>query len=290
MNNTDKQYMEIVANVIDKGTMKGDRTGTGTISFFGDQKRFNLEEGFPLLTTKKVHWQSVVGELLWFLRGDTNIRFLKDNKVKIWDAFADDFGEVGNMYGAKWRDYKSRTWVNAGFEGIDQVANLISEIKSNPNSRRLMVSAFDPSDMPDPQIPPAENVRRGKPALPPCHVLFQCYVVDGKLSLQFYQRSVDCFLGLPFNIASYALLTHMLAQVCGLGVGDLIWTGGDCHIYLDHIDGVRTQMDRFHRGEVYDLPTLALNPNVDSIDDFSFEDIELLGYKSGTAIKGKVSV
>lgn len=285
MNNVDTKYIELCTDILDTGNVKGDRTGTGTISKFGKRMSFDLSEGFPLLTTKSVHFKSVVGELLWFLKGETNIAFLQEHKIKIWDGFADETGSVGRMYGAQWRDW----YVDAGY-WEDQIENLIKEIKGNPDSRRMVVSAWNAGELPDASMTPVENVKAGNPALPPCHVLFQCYVVDGKLSMQMYQRSVDCFLGLPFNIASYALLTHMLAQVCSLEVGELIWIGGDCHIYSNHTEQVETQIDRFNDGYVHKLPVLSLNKEVMDIDNFTFDDIELLGYKNSGKLTGKVAI
>lgn len=295
INNTDKQYIELCKNIMVTGNDKSDRTGTGTRSDFMRTMRFDLSEGFPLLTTKRVYWRGVVGELIWFLSGSTNINWLQENKVKIWDEFADAEGSVGRMYGAQWRNYRKiepdpeyRSYFT--IEYIDQIADLIHTIKSNPNSRRMIVNAWNVGEQPDEALTPIANVEIGNPALPPCHMMLQCYVVNGKLSLSFYQRSVDIFLGLPFNIASYALLTHLLAQVTGLEVGELIWTGGDCHIYSNHMDQVNEQIRRFDRGEVYSLPKLRLNPNIKNIDDFTFDDIELLNYVSGSPIKAEVAV
>lgn len=285
MNNTDKAYIELCRDILANGNIKGDRTGTGTISDFGKQMTFDLSEGFPLLTTKAVHFHSVVGELLWFLRGDTNIEFLQDNGIKIWDAWADENGEIGDMYGAQWRGWDS---MEHGF--IDQIDDLIFGLINNPDSRRHLVNTWNVGALPNEQLPIHTNVARGQMALAPCHYSFQCYVNDGKLSILVNQRSADIFLGAPFNIASYALLTHMLAQVCNLEVGKLIWSGGDCHIYSNHIEQVKKQIARFDNGEVYSLPQLKLNPAIDNIDDFTFNDVELIGYQSGTAIKGKVAV
>lgn len=287
MNNTDKQYIELCRDILANGNIKGDRTGTGTRSLFGRQMRFDLIEGFPLLTTKAVHFKSVVGELLWFLRGDTNIKFLQDNGIKIWDAWANEKGEIGRMYGSMWRNWGDD--YDEGI-GIDQIGFLIDGIKDNPNSRRHLVTAWNVGYLPYEDWSPQVNVNINEIALAPCHYSFQCYVNDGKLSLMFNMRSSDIFLGLPFNIALYALLTHMLAQVCGLEVGKLIWSGGDCHIYSNHVEQVKRQIARFDNGEVYELPQLKLNPAIDDIDDFTFDDIELIGYQSGTAIKGSVAV
>lgn len=288
MNNVDKQYIELCRDILSTGSLKGDRTGTGAISKFGAQMRFDLSEGFPLLTTKKVHFKSIVGELLWFLRGDTNIKFLQDNGIKIWDAWADKNGEIGDMYGSQWRNWSD------GFEGeygTDQIAILITQLALNPDSRRHVVSAWNVDMLPETHLPSNEqHTWDGTMALAPCHYSFQCYVQDGKLSMLVNQRSADMLLGVPFNIASYALLTHMLAQVCGLQVGELIWSGADCHIYTNHIEQVTEQIRRFDNGEVYQLPTLKLDSSITDIDDFSFKHIELVGYKSGAAIKGEVAV
>lgn len=268
MNNADKQYLELCRHILENGVQKEDRTGTGTISVFGYQMRFDLQEGFPLLTTKKVHLKSIIYELLWFLNGDTNVKYLQENGVRIWNEWADVNGELGPIYGHQWR-----SWQGADGKTIDQIANLIHEIKTNPNSRRLIVSAWNVGDL-------------DKMALPPCHLLFQFYVADGKLSCQLYQRSGDVFLGVPFNIASYSLLTMMIAQVTGLGVGEFVHTIGDAHIYNNHIEQVKLQMTR----EPRKLPTMKLNPDVKNIFDFKYEDFELVDYKHHPAIKGKVSV
>lgn len=279
-NSLDTKYIETLKTILDTGTAKSDRTGTGTISVFGLEIRHNLAEGFPLLTTKKVHFKSVVHELLWFLTGSTNIQYLKDSSVKIWDGWTDENGEVGPMYGKQWRN----------FNGEDQINNLIDQLLVNPDSRRLLVSAWSPGELPLENITPQDNVSKGFMALAPCHYSFQCYVANNKLSMIVNQRSADMFLGVPFNIASYALLTHMLAQICNLEVGELIWRGGDCHIYSNHIKQVNTQIDRHGRGEVFELPTINLNPDICDIDDFTYEDIELINYQSGSTIKGVVSV
>lgn len=285
MNNADRQYIELCQHILTHGNDKGDRTGTGARSLFGAQMRFDLTEGFPLLTTKKVHFKSIVAELLFFLRGDTNIEFLEDNGVTIWREWADEGGSIGDMYGAQWRYWDSMEY---GF--IDQIGNLIQGLKSNPDSRRHLVSAWNVGALPDETLSPQENVANGQMALAPCHYSFQCYVNDGKLSMLVNQRSADMFLGNPFNIASYALLTHMLAQVCDLEVGELIWSGGDCHIYNNHVEQMQEQISRFNRGEVYTLPELQLDKSIKDIDDFSFEHIELLNYQSGSSIKGEVAV
>lgn len=271
-----KQYNDLVKHVLDNGVEKGDRTGTGTKSVFGYQMRFDLSKGFPLITTKKVHMKSIIHELLWFLKGDTNIKYLKDNGVKIWDGWADEDGDLGPVYGEQWRDFNS----------VDQISELIQLIKTDPNSRRMLVSAWNPTVLPSEELTPQENATCGLQALPPCHAFFQFYVADGKLSCQLYQRSADIFLGVPFNIASYALLTHMVAQVCGLEVGEYIHTFGDAHIYSNHFDQLKLQLSREERP----LPTIKLNPNITDIDDFKYEDFELVGYDPHPAIKGKVAI
>ena len=274
-----KQYLDLLQHILDNGFQKGDRTGTGTKSVFGYQMRFNLEEGFPLLTTKKVHLRSIIHELLWLIKGDTNIKYLHDNKVSIWDEWADANGDLGPIYGAQWRN-----WNN---EGIDQIAELIESIKNNPNSRRHIVTAWNPSVLPDEKSKDfAKNVADGKAALPPCHAFFQFYVADNKLSCQLYQRSADVFLGVPFNIASYSLLTMMIAQVCGLGLGDFVHTFGDVHIYNNHIEQVKLQLSR----EPRHLPTMKLNPEIKSIFDFKYEDFKLEDYNPHDAIKAEVSI
>lgn len=274
-----RQYLDLLQHILDDGFQKGDRTGTGTISVFGYQMRFDLEKGFPLLTTKKVHLRSIIHELLWLINGDTNIKYLHDNKVTIWDEWADSNGDLGPIYGAQWRN-----WNN---EGIDQIADLIESIKNNPNSRRHIVTAWNPSVLPDEKSKDfAKNVADGKAALPPCHAFFQFYVVDNKLSCQLYQRSADVFLGVPFNIASYSLLTMMIAQVCGLGLGDFVHTFGDVHIYNNHIEQVKLQLSR----EPRQLPTMKINPDVKSIFDFKYEDFKLENYNPHEAIKAEVSI
>ena len=273
-----KQYLDLIKHVIEKGDEKGDRTGTGTKSVFGYQMRFNLQDGFPLITTKKLHLKSIIYELLWFINGETNIKYLKENGVKIWDAWADKNGDLGPVYGSQWRN-----WNN---EKIDQISNLIELIKNNPNSRRMLVSAWNPSVLPDTNKGFDENIMNGKAALPPCHAFFQFYVSNRKLSCQLYQRSADIFLGVPFNIASYALFTHMIAHVCKLDVGDFVHTFGDAHIYNNHIDQIQLQLSRSPRK----LPKLNIKRRVNSIFDFRFEDFEILNYDPHPHIKGKVSV
>lgn len=274
-----RQYLDLLQRILDEGVQKGDRTGTGTISIFGHQMRFNLSEGFPLVTTKKVHLKSIIYELLWLLSGDTNIRFLHENKVSIWDEWANADGDLGPVYGAQWRN-----WNN---EGIDQIQDVIDSIKGNPNSRRHIVTAWNPSVLPDEHEKDfAKNVAAGKAALPPCHAFFQFYVTDNKLSCQLYQRSADVFLGVPFNIASYSLLTMMMAQVCGLKPGDFVHTFGDVHIYNNHIEQVRLQLSR----EPRPLPTMHLNPEVKNLFDFKYEDFSLENYNPYDAIKAEVSV
>ena len=273
-----KQYLDLVKHVQENGIFKGDRTGTGTKSVFGYQMRFDLSEGFPMVTTKKLHLKSIIHELLWFLKGDTNISYLKENGVKIWNAWADENGDLGPVYGHQWRSWNS--------EEIDQIAEVIETLKKNPNSRRMLVSAWNPSVLPDTSVSFSENVANNKAALPPCHAFFQFYVADGKLSCQLYQRSADIFLGVPFNIASYALLTMMIAQVVGLEAGDFIHTFGDAHIYTNHFDQIEEQLSR----ETKALPTMKMNPNIKSIFDFTFEDFTLEGYDPHPLIKGAVSV
>ena len=263
-----KQYLDLLDHVLTNGTEKHDRTGTGTISVFGYQMRFPLEEGFPLLTTKKLHLRSIIHELLWFLKGDTNVQYLHDNKVTIWDEWADEEGNLGPIYGKQWR-----SWGCADGQVVDQIANLIEQIKTNPDSRRLLVSAGNVGEL-------------DKMALPPCHIIFQFYVAAGKLSCQLYQRSADIFLGVPFNIASYALLTMMIAQVCGLKPGDFVHTLGDAHIYLNHVEQCRLQLTRDPRP----LPTMKINPERKNILDFVYEDFTLENYNPHPHIKGEVSV
>ncbi|SHG83295.1 thymidylate synthase [Flagellimonas flava] len=273
-----KQYHDLLKHVLTEGNAKGDRTGTGTVSVFGYQMRFDLSEGFPMVTTKKLHLKSIVHELLWFLKGDTNVGYLQENGVRIWNEWADDNGDLGPVYGHQWRNWNS--------EEIDQIKEVIETLKTNPNSRRMLVSAWNPSVLPDTSISFSENVANGKAALPPCHAFFQFYVADGKLSCQLYQRSADVFLGVPFNIASYALFTMMMAQVCGYEPGDFIHTFGDAHIYNNHREQVELQLSR----EPRPLPTMRLNPSVKNIFDFTFDDFELLNYDPHPHIKGVVAV
>ena len=273
-----KQYLDLVKHVKENGVFKGDRTGTGTKSVFGYQMRFDLSKGFPMVTTKKLHLKSIIHELLWFLKGETNIAYLQDNKVKIWDAWADENGDLGPVYGHQWRSWNS--------EEIDQISELIETLKTNPNSRRMLVSAWNPSVLPDTSVSFAENVANNKAALPPCHAFFQFYVAEGKLSCQLYQRSADIFLGVPFNIASYALLTLMIAQVVGLEAGDFIHTFGDAHIYTNHFEQIETQLSRAPRP----LPVMKINPKIQSIFDFTYEDFTLEGYDPHPLIRGAVSI
>lgn len=262
------QYEDFLRHVYFHGVEKSDRTGTGTRSVFGYQMRFNLQEGFPLVTTKKLHLRSIIHELLWFLKGDSNIKYLKDNGVSIWDEWADENGDLGPVYGVQWRN-----WKGADGQTIDQISELVHTIKNNPDSRRMIVSAWNVAELPH-------------MALPPCHMMFQAYVADGKLSVQLYQRSCDIFLGVPFNIASYSLLTHMLAQQCDLEVGDFVWTGGDCHIYSNHMEQVQLQLSRQPRA----YPQLKIKRRPDSIFDYKFEDFEIIGYDPHPHIKAQVAV
>lgn len=263
-----KQYLDLMQHIIDEGVQKGDRTGTGTKSVFGYQMRFNLQEGFPVVTTKKLHLRSIIHELLWFLKGDTNIKYLKENGVSIWDEWADENGDLGPVYGSQWR-----SWPTPDGQHIDQITQVIDQIKNNPNSRRMIVSAWNVAEV--------NNM-----ALPPCHAFFQFYVADGKLSCQLYQRSADVFLGVPFNIASYALLTMMMAQVCDLEAGEFIHTLGDAHLYSNHMEQTELQLSR----EPYPLPTMKINPEIKNIFDFTFEDFELVNYQHHPHIKAPVAV
>ena len=263
-----RQYLDLLRDVLDNGAEKSDRTGTGTRSLFGRQLRFDLADGFPLVTTKKLHTKSIVHELLWFLRGETNVAYLKENGVSIWDEWADQNGNLGPIYGYQWR-----SWPAPNGQHIDQIAQVLQQIRNNPDSRRLIVSAWNVADIPQMK-------------LPPCHAFFQFYVADGKLSCQLYQRSADIFLGVPFNIASYALLTHMMAQQAGLDVGDFVWTGGDCHLYSNHMEQVELQLSREERP----LPKLVIHRKPDSLFDYRFEDFEIAGYDPHPAIKAPVAV
>ncbi|MBK6327368.1 MAG: thymidylate synthase [Chloroflexi bacterium] len=263
-----RQYLDLMQTILDNGVRKEDRTGTGTLSIFGYQMRFNLAEGFPAVTTKKLHLRSIIHELLWFLQGDTNIQYLRDHGVTIWDEWADENGDLGPVYGYQWRN-----WPAPDGRAIDQITQLIHRLKANPDSRRHIVSAWNPADV-------------DKMALPPCHTMFQFYVANGRLSCQLYQRSADVFLGVPFNIASYALLTLMVAQVCGCQPGDFVHTFGDAHLYLNHLDQTRLQLSR----SPYPLPHMHLNPNVQSIFDFKYEDFDLQNYQSHPAIKAPIAV
>ncbi|GHA58850.1 thymidylate synthase [Pontibacter akesuensis] len=263
-----KQYLDLMQHILDHGVKKEDRTGTGTISIFGHQMRFNLQEGFPLVTTKKVHLKSIIHELLWFLKGDTNIAYLKENGVSIWDEWADANGELGPVYGSQWR-----SWPTPDGRHIDQISQVVNQLKNNPDSRRIIVSAWNVAEI--------ENMK-----LPPCHAFYQFYVAEGKLSCQLYQRSADVFLGVPFNIASYALLVLMMAQVTGLEPGEFIWTGGDTHLYMNHLEQAQRQLTR----EPRELPTMKLNPEVKDIFAFTFEDFELVNYEPHPGIKAPVAV
>ena len=273
-----KQYHDLLEHVLDNGTQKQDRTGTGTRSVFGYQMRFDLNEGFPMVTTKKLHLKSIIYELLWFLNGDTNIKYLQDNGVRIWNEWADKNGDLGPVYGHQWRNWNG--------EEIDQISEIIQTLKTNPDSRRMLVSAWNPRVLPNTSESFAENVAKGKAALPPCHAFFQFYVAEGKLSCQLYQRSADIFLGVPFNIASYALLTMMMAQVSGYKYGDFIHTFGDAHIYSNHFEQVELQLSRDPRP----LPKMLLNPEVKDIFGFTFDDFTLVDYNPHPHIKGAVAI
>ena len=283
-----KPYLQLLDLILQEGTLKGDRTGSGTLSIFGHQMRFNLAEGFPLLTTKKIHLKSIIHELLWFLQGETNIAYLRENKVNIWNEWADEKGELGPIYGYQWR-----SWPTSNGKHIDQIQQVIKQLKETPNSRRMIVSAWNVADLPDESISPQQNVANGKMALAPCHAFFQFYVAPsanpgqpGKLSCQMYQRSCDTFLGVPFNIASYALLTHIVAQQCGLDVGDFIWTGGDVHLYSNHLEQARLQLTR----EPYPPPKLTIKRKPETIFDYSYDDFEIVGYTAHEHIKGEISI
>lgn len=263
-----KQYLDLMQDILDNGVEKGDRTGTGTLSVFGRQLRFDLQKGFPLVTTKKLHLRSIIYELLWFLNGDTNIKYLQDNGVTIWDEWADENGDLGPVYGHQWR-----SWPTPQNGTVDQITNVLNQIKNNPNSRRHIVSAWNPAEV--------DNM-----ALPPCHAMFQFYVADGKLSCQLYQRSADYFLGVPFNIASYALLVHMFAQQCDLEPGEFVWTGGDVHLYTNHIEQAKTQLSR----DPYPLPQLNIKRKPNSLFDYQYEDFEIVNYQAHPSIKAPIAV
>lgn len=276
-----KPYLHLLDKILQEGNLKGDRTGSGTLSIFGYQMRFPLDQGFPLVTTKKIHLKSIIHELLWFLKGETNLAYLHTHQVNIWNEWADDHGELGPVYGHQWR-----SWPTPDGRHIDQIQLVVEQLKKTPNSRRIIVSAWNVADLPDESMSPQENVAHGKMALAPCHAFFQFYVADGKLSCQLYQRSCDTFLGLPFNIASYALLTHMVAQQSDLDVGDFIWTGGDVHLYLNHQEQAKLQLTR----EPYPLPTLIINRKPETIFDYTFEDFSFTGYQTHEHIKAPISV
>ena len=276
-----KVYHDLLEHVLEKGVRKSDRTGTGTLSVFGYQMRFDLEAGFPLVTTKKLHLRSIIHELLWFIRGETNVGYLNDHGVSIWDEWADNSGELGPIYGRQWR-----SWPDPAGGEIDQLANVIERIRRRPDSRRHVVSAWNPTTLPDERLSPAENAARGRMALAPCHTMFQFWVADGRISLQLYQRSADCFLGVPFNIASYALLLMMVARVTGLKAHEFIHTLGDAHLYLNHLQQARTQLER----EPYDLPQMRLNPARKRLEEFEFDDFELVGYQAHPPIKAPIAV
>lgn len=276
-----KQYLQLLDKILQEGTLKGDRTGSGTLSIFGYQMRFPLVDGFPLVTTKKIHVKSIIHELLWFLKGDTNLAYLHEYQVSIWNEWADANGELGPIYGYQWR-----SWPTPDGKAIDQIQQVVRQLQETPNSRRMIVSAWNVADLPDESISPQQNVAQGKMALAPCHAFFQFYVADGKLSCQLYQRSCDTFLGVPFNIASYALLTHMVAQQTNLQVGDFIWTGGDVHLYLNHLEQARLQLTR----QPYPLPMLTIKRKPESIFDYRYEDFEFTDYQSHEAIRAEISV
>ena len=276
-----KQYLDLMRHVKENGVQKGDRTGTGTLSVFGYQMRFNLAEGFPLVTTKKCHLKSIIHELLWFLKGETNTEYLVDNGVRIWNEWATASGDLGPVYGYQWRN-----WPAPNGQSIDQISEIVELLKTKPNSRRIIVSAWNVADLPDESISPQQNVEQNRMALAPCHAFFQFYVADGKLSCQLYQRSADIFLGVPFNIASYALLTMMVAQVTGLELGDFVHTLGDAHLYSNHLEQVDEQLAR----EPFALPTIKLNPEIKDMFEFSFEDFELQNYEAHPHIKAPISI
>ena len=274
-------YLDLLQHILDHGTRKPDRTGTGTISVFGYQMRFNLADGFPAVTTKKLHLRSIIHELLWFLAGDTNIAYLKENGVRIWDEWATPEGELGPVYGAQWRN-----WIAPDGRRIDQISRLLEDLSERPDSRRHIVSAWNPALLPDESLRPDENAAMGLQALPPCHTMFQFHIADGRLSCQLYQRSADVFLGVPFNIASYSLLTMMIAQVTGLEAGDFVHTFGDVHIYLNHLEQVQTQLSR----EPFPLPEMKINPDRRDLFEFRYDDFELLNYRCHAAIRAPIAV
>lgn len=276
-----QNYLQLLQDVLDKGSRKEDRTGTGTISIFGYQMRFDLARGFPCVTTKKLHMRSIIHELLWFLKGDTNVAYLNENGVSIWNEWADENGDLGPVYGAQWRN-----WQTADGKHIDQIRILLDDLQKRPDSRRHIVSAWNPALLPDESRSPSDNARAGLQALPPCHTMFQFYVADGKLSCQMYQRSADVFLGIPFNIASYALLTMMIAQVIGLEPGDFIITLGDSHIYMNHLEQVKTQLSR----DTFPLPVMRINPARKDLFDFVFEDFDLQNYQCHPGIKAPIAI
>jgi len=276
-----QHYLELLDKIRTEGTLKGDRTGSGTLSIFGHQMRFDLAQGFPLVTTKKIHLKSIIYELLWFLKGETNLGFLHEHQVNIWNEWANESGELGPVYGHQWR-----SWPTPDGRHIDQIQQIVEQLKKNPNSRRIIVSAWNVADLPDESMSPQQNVALGKMALAPCHAFFQFYVADGKLSCQLYQRSCDTFLGLPFNIASYALLTHMVAQQSNLELGDFVWTGGDVHLYLNHQEQAKLQLTR----KPYQLPTLTINRRPESIFDYRYEDFDIENYEAHEHIKAPISV
>lgn len=276
-----KQYLDLLNHIMQNGVQKGDRTGTGTLSVFGYQMRFDLQQGFPLVTTKKLHLHSIIHELLWFLSGDTNIQYLKDNRVRIWDEWATESGDLGPLYGKQWV-----AWQAPNGEVINQIQQVIDTLKTNPNSRRMIVTAWNPADLPDESVSPQQNVEQGKMALATCHAFFQFYVANQRLSCQLYQRSADTFLGVPFNIASYALLVHMIAQQTGFEVGEFVWTGGDVHLYNNTIEQAKLQVTR----EPFALPELVIKRKPNSIFDYQFDDFEIVNYQSHPHIKARVSV
>jgi len=276
-----KQYLELLDKILNEGYPKGDRTGCGTLSIFGYQMRFALEQGFPLVTTKKIHLKSIIHELLWFLKGETNLAYLHQHKISIWNEWADERGELGPVYGRQWR-----SWPAPDGRHIDQIRQVMQQLKEAPNSRRIIVSAWNVADLPDERLSPQANVAQGKMALAPCHALFQFYVADGRLSCQLYQRSCDTFLGLPFNIAGYALLTHIVAQQSDLDVGDFIWTGGDVHLYLNHLEQAKLQLTR----TPYSLPALTIKRRPESIFDYQYDDFEMAHYRAHEPINAPISV